>query len=98
MPYARHVYHVYAIRTARRETLQPALAAAGIQTGIHYPVPVHLQPAYADLGYHPGDFPHSERAAEVVLSPPMYPELESAAVERISAAVLEREALQCQPA
>jgi dTDP-4-amino-4,6-dideoxygalactose transaminase len=97
MPYARHVYHVYAIRTARRETLQPALADAGIQTGIHYPVPVHLQPAYADLGYRLGDFPHSERAAGEVLSLPMYPELESGAIERISAAVLESEVPLCQP-
>ena len=97
LPYARHVYHVYAIRTPRRETLQTALADAGIQTGIHYPVPVHLQPAYADLGYRPGDFPHSERAAGEVLSLPMYSELEEQQILRVVSAVLGIEALLCQP-
>ena len=71
----RHVYHVYAVRSAQRDQLQRELQAAGIQTGIHYPIPVHLQPAYADLGYKQGDFPESERAADEVLSLPMYPEL-----------------------
>jgi dTDP-4-amino-4,6-dideoxygalactose transaminase/acetyltransferase-like isoleucine patch superfamily enzyme len=71
----RHVYHVYAVRSDRRDELQRELQAARIQTGIHYPIPVHLQPAYADLGYGPGAFPESERAAGEVLSLPMYPEL-----------------------
>jgi dTDP-4-amino-4,6-dideoxygalactose transaminase len=75
MPWARHVYHVYAIRTPFRDALQQRLQREGIQTGIHYPIPVHLQPAYADLGYAPGAFPHAERAALEVLSLPMYPEL-----------------------
>jgi dTDP-4-amino-4,6-dideoxygalactose transaminase/acetyltransferase-like isoleucine patch superfamily enzyme len=75
MPWARHVYHVYAIRTPSRDVLQQWLQSQGIQTGIHYPIPVHLQPAYADLGYSAGTFPHSERAAMEVLSLPMYPEL-----------------------
>jgi len=74
----RHVYHIYAIRVADRAATQAALAAEGIQTGIHYPFPVHLLPAYADLGYRAGDFPHSERAANEVLSLPMYPELTAA--------------------
>jgi dTDP-4-amino-4,6-dideoxygalactose transaminase/acetyltransferase-like isoleucine patch superfamily enzyme len=74
-PDTRHVYHVYAVRTPRRDELQRELQAAGIQTGIHYPIPVHLQPAYADLGYGPGDFPESERAAAEVLSLPMFPEM-----------------------
>jgi dTDP-4-amino-4,6-dideoxygalactose transaminase len=73
--YARHVYHVYAIRSPARAALQAGLAERGIQTGIHYPVPVHLLPAYADLGHGPGDFPHAEAAAAQELSLPMYPEL-----------------------
>src|SRR5690606_38426241 len=73
-PYQRHVYHVYAIRTTQRQAWQEALNARGIQTGIHYPFPVHLLPAYSDLGYKSGDFPHAERAAAEVLSLPMFPE------------------------
>ncbi len=87
MPYARHVYHIYAIRTARRQKWQEALQARGVQTGIHYPIPVHLLPAYADLGYHAGDFPHSERAAAEVLSLPMFPELTAEQCETVSRAV-----------
>lgn len=74
-PGRRHVYHVYAVRTPRREVLAKALGEQGIQTGIHYPVPVHLQPAYADPAYGRGSFPLAERAADEVLSLPMYPEL-----------------------
>ena len=86
-PYARHVFHVYAVRTADRASLQRVLQSNGISSGIHYPVPVHLQPAYADLGYKQGDFPESERAANEVLSLPMYPELSQTDVELIAAAV-----------
>jgi dTDP-4-amino-4,6-dideoxygalactose transaminase len=75
MSYARHVYHVYAVRTSARETLQGVLESRRVQTGIHYPVPVHLQQAHADLGYGRGDFPHSEQAAREVLSLPMFAEL-----------------------
>jgi len=85
--YARHVYHVYAIRTDAREELQRSLQAHGVQTGIHYPIPVHLQPAYADLGYRAGDFPQSELAARQVLSLPMYPELTNVQIEQVAAAV-----------
>jgi dTDP-4-amino-4,6-dideoxygalactose transaminase len=88
-PYARHVYHVFAVRTPDRATLQRTLQAHGIGTGIHYPVPVHLQPAYADLGYGPGDFPESERAANQVLSLPMYPELSPTDLEIVAAAMRE---------
>jgi dTDP-4-amino-4,6-dideoxygalactose transaminase len=87
MPYARHVYHVYAVRTQDRETLQRTLDEAGVQTAIHYPIPVHLQPAYADLGYSRGDFPASERAAREVLSLPIYPELSPESVGYIASAV-----------
>lgn len=75
MPWGRHVYHVYTLRAQDRDSLQAALTAEGIQTGIHYPVPVHLQPAYSDLGYARGSFPHAERASTEVLSLPLYPEL-----------------------
>ncbi|MGP0021566.1 MAG: DegT/DnrJ/EryC1/StrS family aminotransferase [Candidatus Sulfotelmatobacter sp.] len=87
MPWARHVYHVYTLRTDDRDSLQAALQTEGIQAGIHYPVPVHLQPAYADLGYGRGAFPHSEAAAEQVLSLPLYPELSSQAIAEVAGAV-----------
>jgi dTDP-4-amino-4,6-dideoxygalactose transaminase len=87
MPYARHVYHIYAIRTRNRQAWQKALNEQGIQTGIHYPFPVHLLPAYSDLGYTRGQFPHSEQASAEVLSLPMFPELTSGQVEEVSRAV-----------
>jgi dTDP-4-amino-4,6-dideoxygalactose transaminase len=87
MAYARHVYHVYAIRTSERDALQHALHAQDIQTGIHYPIPVHLLPAYADLGYQTGDFPHAEKAALEVLSLPMYAELTEEQVEQVANAL-----------
>jgi len=87
MPWARHVYHVYTLRTDDRDGLKTALDAEGIQTGIHYPVPVHLQPAYADLGYRRGTFPRAETAAEHVLSLPLYPELSSEGVAAVASAV-----------
>lgn len=89
MSYARHVYHIYAIRTPERPRWQGALQAGGIQTGIHYPIPVHLLPAYADLGYRAGQFPHSERAAAEVLSLPMFPELTAEQCEAVGRAVKE---------
>jgi dTDP-4-amino-4,6-dideoxygalactose transaminase len=88
-PFARHVYHIYAIRTPKREALQAALQRQGIQTGIHYPYPVHLLPAYSDLGYKRGQFPHSEKAAQEVLSLPMYPELTEASQDAVAAALIE---------
>jgi dTDP-4-amino-4,6-dideoxygalactose transaminase len=87
LPHNRHVYHVYAIRTAHRQAWQDALLAEGVQTGIHYPIPVHLLPAHADLGYVKGQFPHSERAADEVLSLPMFPELTAEQSETVSRAV-----------
>ena len=87
MPWARHVYHVYTLRTDDRNGLQAALQVAGIQTGVHYPVPVHLQPAYTDLGYVRGDFPQSEKAAAEVLSLPLYPEMTDAQLEAVSRVV-----------
>jgi dTDP-4-amino-4,6-dideoxygalactose transaminase len=75
MPYARHVYNTYTVRSRHRDQLQTELHAAGVQTAIHYPIPVHLQPGYVDLGYGRGAFPVAEQAAREVLSLPMYPEL-----------------------
>ena len=73
--HCRHVYHVYAIELMERDEVQKALQAAGIGTGIHYPVPVHLQKAYADLGCGPGDLPVTEALANRFLSLPIYAEL-----------------------
>jgi dTDP-4-amino-4,6-dideoxygalactose transaminase len=87
MPWAKHVYHVYTVRSSDRDGLHEALLAEGIQTGIHYPVPAHLQPAYADLGYGRGAFPVSEEASTKVLSLPLYPELSSQAVAEVARAV-----------
>ena len=89
MPHNRHVYHIYAIRTAHRQAWQDALLAQGVQSGIHYPTPVHLLPAFADLGYRAGQFPHSEQAANEVLSLPMFPELTEAQCEEVSEALLQ---------
>jgi dTDP-4-amino-4,6-dideoxygalactose transaminase len=87
MPWAHHVYHVYTLRTADRDGMHAFLQEEGIQTGIHYPVPAHLQPAYSDLGYKKGAFPQSEEAANQVLSLPLYPELPSEAVAEVARAV-----------
>jgi dTDP-4-amino-4,6-dideoxygalactose transaminase len=89
MPYGHHVYHVYVLRVPQREALQQKLNDRGIQTGIHYPIPVHLQKAFADLGHHKGDFPESELVAAEVLSLPMYPELSEAQINVIATAVCE---------
>jgi dTDP-4-amino-4,6-dideoxygalactose transaminase len=84
LPYARHVYHVYAIQSTQRDVLQQIFQEKGVQTGIHYPIPVHLQPAYVDLGYVSGIFPYAEEAARNVLSLPMYPELKQEQIEEVS--------------
>jgi dTDP-4-amino-4,6-dideoxygalactose transaminase len=87
MPWARHVYHVYAVRTGEREALMKRLNEQGIQTGIHYPVPVHLQPAYADSAWSKGSLPNAEKAAEEVLSLPMYPEMTEDHLQLVSRAL-----------
>jgi dTDP-4-amino-4,6-dideoxygalactose transaminase len=87
MSWARHVYHVYAVRSGQRDQLQTKLQAQGVQTGIHYPIPVHLQPAYANLGYKIGDFPQAEQAANEVLSLPMFAELTDAQIGAVVAAI-----------
>jgi len=71
----RHVYHLFVIRTQRRDELAAHLLKAGIRTAVYYPVPLHLQPAFRDLGCGPDDFPAAEKACREVLALPMYPEL-----------------------
>lgn len=87
MEYARHVYHLYTVRHPDRDAFVKALAADGIATGVHYPIPIHLQPAWADLGYHTGSFPEAERASMEVVSLPLYPEMTDAQIDGIVSAV-----------
>lgn len=86
---SKHVYHVYAVLTHQRSELIQALNSSGIQTGIHYPVPIHLSPAYSDLGYRVGDFPVSEHIASHELSLPIYPELTNTQIEAVGQAMSE---------
>jgi dTDP-4-amino-4,6-dideoxygalactose transaminase len=87
LPYAHHIYHLYVVQSAERDALQKHLSAAEIQTGIHYPVPVHLQPAYASLGHKAGDFPAAERQAARILSLPMFPELTDEQIARVAESI-----------
>jgi len=85
-----HVYHLYVIKindycVLERQQIQEQLTAAGIQTGIHYPIPCHLQPAFTDLGYQIGDFPQAEKQAKQILSLPMYPGLKHSQVKEVVA-------------
>jgi len=87
-----HIYHLYVVRVLPesgrdRDSLQAALQEQGIQTGIHYPIPCHLQPAYADLGYQSGAFPNAEMLCSQILSLPMFPGLTEAEVEQTLAAI-----------
>jgi dTDP-4-amino-4,6-dideoxygalactose transaminase len=83
MTYARHVYHIFAIRTSGRDAMVRSLADAGVQAGVHYPIPVHLQPAYTQTRYREGDFPVSEQLAKEILSLPMFPEMTKAQIDRV---------------
>ena len=87
MPYASHVYHLYVVQTDERDRLQQTLSEAGVQTGIHYPIPIHLQTAYAFLNHRRGDFPVAERQAERVLSLPMFPELTEEQIRHVAEAI-----------
>jgi dTDP-4-amino-4,6-dideoxygalactose transaminase len=80
---AKHVYHLYVIRTHRRDELQEWLKSKGIGTGLHYPASVHLQKAYEYLGYKEGDFPVAEECAKQILSLPMFPELTREQIEQV---------------
>lgn len=87
--WSRPVYHLYVVRVADREGLQKHLAEAKIDTGIHYPIPLHLQKAYEALGFKKGDFPVTERVAAEILSLPMYPQLQDPAQSRVARKIQE---------
>jgi dTDP-4-amino-4,6-dideoxygalactose transaminase len=89
MPGARHIYHLYVIQTDERDALKQRLAEQGVETGLHYPVPLHLQQAYEQLGYKAGDFPVAESLAKRILSLPMFPTIGQEQVEYVCSAVME---------
>jgi dTDP-4-amino-4,6-dideoxygalactose transaminase len=80
-PDTLHAYHQFTVRVPDRDGVQKRMANLGVRTTVYYPVPLHLQPMYRDLGYRPGDFPEAERAAREVLSLPIYPEMTDAQVD-----------------
>jgi len=88
-PYARAVYHLFVVRHPRRDALAAALQQRGVSTLVHYPIPLHLQPAFAALGGRSGDFPVAERAAAEILSLPLYPEMTDEQALSVAAAVRE---------
>jgi dTDP-4-amino-4,6-dideoxygalactose transaminase len=87
IPDSRHVYCLYTIRAADRDALQRGLEAAGIQTAVHYPLPIHLMPAYADARYKAGDFPAAEACANTVLSLPLHPRMTASQVQQVASSV-----------
>jgi dTDP-4-amino-4,6-dideoxygalactose transaminase len=87
--YAGPNHHLFVIRTGKRNDLKAFLSARGIETDVHYPRPIHLQPAYGHLRYSPGQFPVSEQCSQEVLSLPLYPALESSSIEEISHSIKE---------
>ena len=86
-PGVRHVYQAYSVRLPERDRWRARLTELQIQTGVHYPVPIHLQPAYRDLGYNAGDFPVAETVAQEILSVPLFAELTAAQVEAVAGAI-----------
>lgn len=87
--YSKHVFHLYCVETSFRDQLMQYLKEKNIGCGVYYPIPLHLQPAYAHLGHKRGDFPASERASERILALPMYPELSEEHVETVCRALKE---------
>jgi dTDP-4-amino-4,6-dideoxygalactose transaminase len=96
LPNRRHVYHIYQIRTPDRARWMDELGKKGIQTGIHYPFPLHTLKAFEHLGYKQGQFPHAEKIAAETMSIPMFPELTAVQQEEVVAAVadLQKHSLQ----
>ncbi len=84
MSYGRHVYHLFVVQTKERDALRQQLALAGVESGLHYPIPLHLQEAYRHLGYAKGDFPVAERVKDQILSLPMYPGITREAIEHVA--------------
>jgi dTDP-3-amino-3,4,6-trideoxy-alpha-D-glucose transaminase len=82
-----HVFHLYVVRSEHRDQLREHLEAEGVASAIHYPTPIHLQPAYADLGQGPGSLPVAERLAGEICSLPIFPGIEPAEIDRVAAAV-----------
>jgi dTDP-4-amino-4,6-dideoxygalactose transaminase len=93
-PHNEHVFHIYAVRVREREALRLFLQKRGIQTGIHYPIPVHLQKGYADPRYPPGSLPCAEAASREVLSLPLFPEITKAQIKTVAQSVIECVGLQ----
>lgn len=89
MDYGRHVYHLYVVQSDDRDALRESLSRAGIESGLHYPNPLHFQEAYRSLGYEKGDFPVTENLTKRILSLPMYPGIEPEAIARVAAEVRE---------
>jgi dTDP-4-amino-4,6-dideoxygalactose transaminase len=87
--YGNHIYHLFIITTTYRDALMKHLQSKGIQCGIHYPIPIHLQEAYKDLNYSKGAFPNAEHLADRMLSLPMHPYLKAEEIEYIVDAVKE---------
>ncbi len=86
---SRHVYCLYTIRATDREALERGMEAAEIQTAVHYPLPIHLMPAYADARYKAGDFPVAEACAKTVLSLPLHSHISAIQIEEVAARVCE---------
>ena len=89
-PGREHVWHQFVVRSARRDQLRDELSQANIATGLHYPIPLHLQPAYAYLGYRSDDFPVAEAAAKECLSLPLFPEIRQTELERVCRIITQR--------
>lgn len=91
MPYAKHVYHLFVIQvldgTEKRDELQRFLDENGVASGLHYPVPLHMQNCFANLGYKVGDFPETEKLASLGLSLPIFPELTNEMIEYVASVI-----------
>jgi dTDP-4-amino-4,6-dideoxygalactose transaminase len=96
LPGNTHTYHLYVIRVKERDKLKDFLQAKGVQTAVHYPIPLHLQEAYKRMNLKPGDFPNAELAAAEVLALPMYPELKEEDIVYVCQCI--KEFLACLPA